>query len=50
MLCDMCDYHTNLFFFFFKISNLLHEVYRQTMVATFVTTYNTKLHGKENEK
>ena len=37
--------------FFFYINNLLHGACRQTMVATFITTYKrTKLHGKENEK
>jgi len=37
--------------FFFLINNLLHRAYRQTVVATFVTTYKRmKLHGKEKEK
>ena len=40
--------HTS--FFFLKISNLLHGACRQTVVATFVTTYKRiKLYGKEKE-
>ena len=38
-------------YFFKKINNLLYRAYRQTVVATFVTTYKRmKLHGKEKEK
>ena len=37
--CD-CSHMSILFFFYFIINNLLHGVQRQTVVATFVTTYN----------
>jgi len=39
------------FFLKKKINNLLHRAYRQTMVATFVTTYKgMKLHEKKRKK
>ena len=39
------------FFFFFYVNNLLHGAHRQTMVATFVTTYKkTKLHKVKRKK
>ena len=38
---------TYFFYFIFKIINLLHGARRQTVVATFVTTYiGRKLKGK----
>ena len=40
-----------LFLFILKINNLLHGACRQTVVATFVTTYKgPKLHEKERKK
>ena len=43
--CEDCPY------FFFSINNLLHGAHRQTMVATFITTYKKmKLHIIEKKK
>ena len=41
----------DIILFFFYINNLLHGVWRQTVVATFVTTYRGSiLTGKLKEK
>ena len=45
-----CD-HGHMPLFFLYISNLLYRVHRQTMVATFITTYKrTKLHEVRKRK
>ena len=40
-------YVTVFFFFFFKFNNLLHSMRGQTVVATFVTTYNRRTPNME---